>query len=116
MRRHPFPIPNGWFAVAFSDEIAAGELRAVHYFGRDLVLFRGESVSETIAAVLTAEPDLSELPANTPPKVRRLIERCLRRDPQSRLRDIGDARVVVEESLAGGEWENAAFERRTSRT
>jgi serine/threonine-protein kinase len=74
------------------------------------LLFRGESVSETIAAVLTAEPDLSELPVNTPPKVRRLIERCLRKDPQSRLRDIGDARVVVEESLAGREWENAASE------
>ncbi len=70
------------------------------------LLFRGESVSETIAAVLMAEPDLSGLPVNTPPKVRRLIERCLRKDPQSRLRDIGDARVVVEEALAGREWEN----------
>jgi serine/threonine-protein kinase len=70
------------------------------------LLFRGDSVSETIAAVLMAEPDLSTLPANTPPKVRRLIERCLRKDPQSRLRDMGDARVVIEEALAGREWEN----------
>jgi serine/threonine protein kinase len=68
--------------------------------------FHRESVSETIAAVLTAEPDLSALLANTPPKVRRLLERCLRKEPQSRLRDIGDARVVVEEALAGREWEN----------
>jgi Tol biopolymer transport system component len=70
------------------------------------LLFRGESVAETIAAVLRAEPDLSGLPANTPPRVRRLIERCLRKDPQSRLRDIGDARMVVEEAIAGREWEN----------
>jgi serine/threonine-protein kinase len=70
------------------------------------LLFRGESVAETIAAVLRAEPDLSGLPANTPPRVRRLIERCLRKDPHSRLRDIGDARMVVEEAIAGREWEN----------
>jgi serine/threonine-protein kinase len=76
--------------------------------------FRGESVSETIAAVLTAEPDLSGLPANTPPKMRRLIERCLRKDPQSRLRDIGDARVVVEEAIAGREWENVPSVQGTS--
>jgi len=41
-RRFPFPIPNGWFAVGFSDELAVGELRPIHYFGRDLVVFRGE--------------------------------------------------------------------------
>jgi serine/threonine-protein kinase len=71
-------------------------------------LFHGESVSETLAAVLMSEPDLASLPANTPPKVRRLIERCLRKDPQSRLRDIGDARVVIEEALAGHEWESVS--------
>src|SRR6478736_3358910 len=38
--RFPFPIPNGWFVVATSDELAPGEVRALHYFGRDLVLFR----------------------------------------------------------------------------
>ncbi len=39
-RRFPFPIPNGWFIVAASEELAPGEVRACHYFGRDLVLFR----------------------------------------------------------------------------
>jgi phenylpropionate dioxygenase-like ring-hydroxylating dioxygenase large terminal subunit len=38
--RFPFPIPNGWFAVARSAELAPGSIEAVHYFGRDLVLFR----------------------------------------------------------------------------
>src|SRR4051794_6334760 len=40
--RFPFPIPNGWFVVATSDELSAGEVRSLHYFGRDLVLFRTE--------------------------------------------------------------------------
>jgi len=37
------PIPFGWFCIGFSDEIAIGEVRNVHYFGRDMVLYRGES-------------------------------------------------------------------------
>ncbi len=40
-REFPFPIPFGWFQLCFSDELAAGEIRSVHYFGRDLVVFRG---------------------------------------------------------------------------
>jgi nitrite reductase/ring-hydroxylating ferredoxin subunit len=42
-RRFPFPIPNGWFIVARSDELAPGEVKALFAFGRDLVLFRTES-------------------------------------------------------------------------
>ena len=42
-RVFPFPIPSGWFAVAYSDELAAGEVKPLVCFGRDLVLFRGES-------------------------------------------------------------------------
>jgi len=38
--RFPFPIPNGWFVVAMADDIAAGQVHCLHYFGRDLVLFR----------------------------------------------------------------------------
>jgi serine/threonine-protein kinase len=70
-------------------------------------MFTGESVSEVLAAVLMTEPDPDRLPADTPPRVRRLIERCLRRDPLSRLRDIGDARIVLAEALAGREWTTA---------
>ncbi|HEY8493236.1 MAG TPA: Rieske 2Fe-2S domain-containing protein [Myxococcota bacterium] len=39
--RFPFPIPTGWFAVAFSDELPAGTVRAVRAFGRELVAWRG---------------------------------------------------------------------------
>jgi Tol biopolymer transport system component/predicted Ser/Thr protein kinase len=53
--------------------------------------FDGETVSDTIAAVLTRNPDWSLLPPATPPRVRRLLERCLARDRRERLRDIGDA-------------------------
>jgi phenylpropionate dioxygenase-like ring-hydroxylating dioxygenase large terminal subunit len=42
-QRFPFGIPNGWFAIAFSDELTTGQVLPLHYFGRDLVLYRGES-------------------------------------------------------------------------
>ena len=51
MGRFPFPIPNGWFAVAVGDEIAIGKVKPVHALGKDLVVFRGES---GVAAVLDA--------------------------------------------------------------
>ena len=61
--------------------------------------FRGETVSDTIAAILEREPDWSALPAQTPPSIRRLLQRCLEKDPKRRLRDIGDARLEIEEAL-----------------
>ncbi len=63
-------------------------------------LFEGESVSETLAAVLRQEIDLAELPAGTPPELKRLVARCLDRDPRTRLRDIGEARVLLSSPLA----------------
>jgi len=56
----------------------------------------GDTLTDTIAAVVTREPDWSALPAETPPHLRRLLERCLRKDPKQRLRDIGDARIALE--------------------
>jgi nitrite reductase/ring-hydroxylating ferredoxin subunit/putative sterol carrier protein len=42
--RFPFPsFPHGWYVIAFSSDIAPGEVRTVHYFGDDIVLFRGQS-------------------------------------------------------------------------
>ena len=58
--------------------------------------FEGETVSDTMAAVLRADIDWSKLPPATPPKVRRLLQRCLERDPNHRLRDIGDAWIEME--------------------
>jgi serine/threonine-protein kinase len=61
-------------------------------------MFRGESVSDVLAAVLRAEPDWSALPAETPPSVVRLLRRCLERNRKKRLRDIGDARLELDET------------------
>ncbi len=58
--------------------------------------FEGETVSDTLAAVLRADIDWKQLPAGTPPKVRRLLQRCLERDPKQRLRDIGDAWIEID--------------------
>jgi Tol biopolymer transport system component/tRNA A-37 threonylcarbamoyl transferase component Bud32 len=66
-------------------------------------LFTGETVSDVIAAVLTREIDWTALPATTPAPVRRLLERCLERDPKKRLRDIGDARHELDAKPAEAE-------------
>jgi Tol biopolymer transport system component len=58
--------------------------------------FEGETVSDTLAAVLRADIDWARLPADVPPKVRRLLQRCLERDVKKRLRDIGDAWADVD--------------------
>jgi eukaryotic-like serine/threonine-protein kinase len=59
-------------------------------------MFEGETVSDTLAAVLRADIDWKLLPASTPPKVRRLLQRCLERDARKRLRDIGDAWIEMD--------------------
>lgn len=59
-------------------------------------VFAGETISDTLAAVLRSDVDYSHLPPETPPGVRYLIERCLERDPARRLRDIGDARILMD--------------------
>jgi eukaryotic-like serine/threonine-protein kinase len=59
--------------------------------------FAGETVSDTVARVLEHEPAWDRLPPATPPQVRRLLHRCLEKTPKERLRDIGDARVDLDE-------------------
>jgi serine/threonine-protein kinase len=54
-----------------------------------------------IAGVLKTEPAWKTLPPATPPALRRLLRRCLEKDPRQRLRDIGDARVALEEIVSG---------------
>jgi hypothetical protein len=69
--------------------------------------FHRETLTDTIAAVLEREPDWHALPPATPAAVRDLLRRCLQKDKDRRLRDIGDARIEIEEALAGS---NAAPE------
>jgi serine/threonine protein kinase/Tol biopolymer transport system component len=65
-------------------------------------MFPGETVSDTIAAILEREPDWAALPPTTPPMVTRLLQRCLEKDPKRRLRDIADARADIDDALEGG--------------
>ena len=60
-------------------------------------LFSGETVSDTLAAVLTRDPDLTKIPC----EIRKLLRTCLQREPKRRLRDIGDAWSLLEEPTAG---------------
>jgi serine/threonine-protein kinase len=62
-------------------------------------LFGRESVTDTFAAILKEDAPLEALPAETPPHLRHLISRCLERDPRQRLRDIGEARVILSQPL-----------------
>ena len=58
--------------------------------------FSGETISETLAAVMMKEPDLDRLPAELPAKLSNLLRRCLQKDPRQRVRDIGDVRLAME--------------------
>jgi len=64
--------------------------------------FPGETVSDTIAKILERDPDWTALPATTPVRLRELLRRCLEKDAKKRLRDIGDARIELDEMLAAG--------------
>ncbi len=64
-------------------------------------VFTGETITDVLAAVVRAEPEWTQLPANTPPMIRHLLRRCLQKDAKQRLRDIGDARIVLEEAVSG---------------
>jgi hypothetical protein len=65
-------------------------------------LFDGATVSDVMAGVLRQEIDNQVLPADTPNAIRRLLRRCLQRDLKNRLRDIGDAALELEETVATG--------------
>jgi len=70
-------------------------------------LFAGETVGDTLAAVIRKDVDLALLPEGTPPALRRLVRRCLERNPRNRLHSIADARIVIDEVLSGRDAEPA---------
>jgi serine/threonine protein kinase len=65
------------------------------------VAFGAATVTETLAKILEGHPDLSALPATTPPAFRRLLRRCLERSIRTRLQHIGDARADIADILSG---------------
>src|SRR5688572_24928610 len=64
--------------------------------------FEGDDVSDVLASVLKMEPEWSALPADLPGPVRRLLRRCLEKDPKKRLRDVGEGMLQLEDGLATG--------------
>ena len=63
-------------------------------------VFGGEDVTDAVASVVKMEPAWTALPGTTPPSIRRLLERCLRKDPAHRLRDIADAKLEIDEAAS----------------
>ncbi len=60
--------------------------------------FYGETVSDTIALILRTDPDWNQLPPDLPIRVRELLQRCFSKDPKRRLRDIGEARIELQQA------------------
>ena len=61
--------------------------------------FRGEDVTEILAAVVMKDPDWTRLPENTPPTMQTLLRHCLRKDRRQRLQDATDVRIQIEDAL-----------------
>src|SRR3954452_19665796 len=59
--------------------------------------FAGDTISDTFVSILERHPDWAALPAETPAPIRTLLERCLRKDPRTRLHDIADARIELDD-------------------
>jgi Tol biopolymer transport system component len=76
--------------------------------------FDGESVSDTLATVMKLDPDWSALPQDAPASVHELVRRCLTKDRKQRLRDIGEARIVLEGAGATSVAPKAADRRHLS--
>ncbi len=72
--------------------------------------FAGETVTDSLGAILHREPNWALLPPGTPPRVRELLAHCLAKDRKSRLHDIADARLALEQAISGKEWATVAVE------
>ena len=90
---------RGQVADKRSDIFAFGGVLYEMLTGR--MAFPGATISDTLAAVLRGEPDWNTLPADTPPAIRRMLRRCLEKDPTRRLHDVADARIEIEDVLSG---------------
>ena len=74
--------------------------------------FAGDTTTDALAKILEREPDWTALPAATPPAIRRLLQRCLQKDPRRRLRDIADARAELDDDRLETQTPKAAPPRR----
>jgi Tol biopolymer transport system component/predicted Ser/Thr protein kinase len=78
--------------------------------------FEGDTIRELMISIQTHEPDWSRLPVKTPESVRKILKRCLAKDPANRYRHIGDVRLDLRDAAAAKEWDRRpAASARTSR-
>ncbi len=77
--------------------------------------FRGETVTDSLGAILHREPDWTLLPQGTPPRIRELLSTCLAKDRKNRLHDMGDARLALERAAQNDPWGAPATSRRSRR-
>jgi eukaryotic-like serine/threonine-protein kinase len=75
--------------------------------------FEGETISDTLAAVLAKDPDWTKLPATVPARVVALLKRCLEKDVKKRLRDVHDLRIELADSEPDSEGTSVAVPRST---
>ena len=73
-------------------------------------VFGGETITDTFARLLEREPDWNQLPPQTPLALRKLLQRCLKKDPKERLQAIGEARLLLEELIANPTAQTATAE------
>jgi len=69
--------------------------------------FAGQEITDVLAKVLERDADFDRLPPATPATIRTLLRRCLTKDPKQRLRDIGEARVTIDDVIAGRPGDDA---------
>ncbi|MBL9001413.1 MAG: protein kinase [Phycisphaerae bacterium] len=69
--------------------------------------FPGETVTDSLGAILHREPDWALLHTGTPARIRELLRSCLAKDRRNRLHDIGDARLELDRAISGHEWTTA---------
>jgi Tol biopolymer transport system component len=68
-------------------------------------VFAGETVTDILVSLIKSEPDWALLPPDTPRAIRNLLERCLKKNARQRLQAIGEARIAIEETMAGADAE-----------
>src|SRR5262249_37114773 len=85
---------KGWMADQRSDIFAYGAVLFELLSGTRA--FRGDEVTDTLAAVLRSEPQWSELPRDVPARVRQVLKLCLKKDPKQRMHAIADVRLALD--------------------